>query len=115
MELVAMIKGITVNLIMQEKTGVDDFGAPIYKTTKKEIENVLVAPSTSDDVVNSTNLYGKKAIYNIAIPKSDTNEWEDQYVEFFGKTWHVFGFTTIGIDDLIPLTWNKKAMVERYG
>lgn len=109
-----MIKGITVNLIHQKQNGSDAFGAPVYEDEIIQVDNVLVAPSSSDDIVDSTNLYGKKAIYNLAIPKEDTNIWEDQYVEFFGKRWHVFGFTTQGIESMIPLSWNKKAMVELY-
>lgn len=110
-----MIKGITVKLIQQEQVGTDGFGAPIYITKPIDVENVLVTPSSSDDITSSVQLYGKKAVYTLGIPKGDTHEWEDQFVEFFGKTWRVFGFATEGIESMIPLDWNKKVMVERYG
>lgn len=109
-----MIKGITVTLITKEKVGEDDFNAPIYKDVKKEVDNVLVTPTSSDDVINQLNLTGKKAIYTLAIPKDDTNDWEDAEVSFFDQKWRTFGFVTQGIDHLIPLDWNKKVMVERY-
>ncbi len=109
------IKGITVTLIKNQKTGEDSFGAPIYSTERIDVPNVLVSPSSSDDIVNSTSLYSKKAIYTLAIPKGDMNEWEDTYVEFFGYRWHTFGFVQEGIESMIPLDWNKKVMVERYG
>lgn len=109
-----MLKGITVILINKAETGKDPFGAPIYSETETEVENVLVAPTQSDDVVNQLSLTGRKAVYTLAIPKGDENIWENAEVRFFGERWRVFGIPTQGIDELIPLDWNKKVMVERY-
>lgn len=109
-----MIKGITVTLITRTQDGTDPMGAPIYKTSTTSVDNVLVSPTSSDDVVNQLSLTGRKAVYTLAIPKGDTNVWENQIVEFFGEQWRVFGIPTQGIDELIPLSWNKKVMVERY-
>src|SRR5699024_8655639 len=109
-----MIKGITVTLINKVKTGEDPFGAPIYEDVEVEVDNVLVSPTSTDDIVNQLNIDGKKAVYTLAIPKDDTNNWEDAEVFFFGKRWKTFGIPTEGIDHLIPLNWNKKVMVERY-
>lgn len=97
------------------KTGTDPFGNPIYEETDIDVENVLVSPTSTDDIVNQLTLTGKKAVYTLAIPKGDTNDWEDKEVKFFGKHWRTFGFPIEGIEDLIPLDWNKKVMVERYG
>lgn len=109
-----MLKGITVVLYDKVQTGVDPFNQPIYEETEIEVENVLVAPSTTDDITTSTDLVGKKAVYTMAIPKGDTHEWENKRVKFFGQEWKVFGFTLQGIEENIPLSWNKKVMVERY-
>ena len=111
----AKIKGITVTLINKVETGKDPFGKPIYEDAEILVDNVLVSPTSSDDIVNQLNLTGKKAVYTLAIPKGDTNVWEDKEVRFFGERWRVFGFATQGIEELIPLDWNKKVMVERYG
>ena len=109
------IKGITVTLISKQETGKDPFGEPIFEDFEIEVDNVLISPTTSDDIVNQMTLTGKKAVYTLAIPKGDTNNWEDQEVRFFGEKWRVFGIPLQGIDHLIPLDWNKKVMVERYG
>ena len=109
------IKGITVTLISKQETGKDPFGEPIYEDVEIEVDNVLISPTTSDDIVNQMTLTGKKAVYTLAIPKGDTNDWEDQEVRFFGEKWRVFGAPLQGIDHLIPLDWNKKVTVERYG
>ena len=111
----AMIKGITVIVKKKVRIGTDRFNHAIYDFENESVENVLVAPSSSDDVVSAQDLYGKKAVYTLAIPKGDAHNWEDTIVEFFGKQWKTFGFPLEGIEENIPLDWNKKVMVERYG
>ena len=111
----ARIKGIAVTLYERTETGRDAFNAPVYAETAVRVENVLVAPASDTDVVNAMQLYGKKAVYTLGIPKGDAHAWEDTDVEFFGRRWRTFGFGSEGIDGLIPLDWNKKVMVERYG
>ncbi|MBF7051677.1 hypothetical protein [Streptococcus sp. HF-2466] len=108
------IKGITVTLIDKVETGSDPFGAPIFEDRETEVKNVLVVPTQSEEIINQMNLFGKKAVYTLGIPKGDTYDWEDKEVRFFGKKWRVFGPTIEGIDHLVPLEWNKKVMVERY-
>jgi hypothetical protein len=109
-----MIKGITVTLINKKEVGKDPFNKPIYKDVEIPVGNVLVSPTSTDDIVNQLNIDGKKAVYTLAIPKNDKNNWEDAEVFFFGKRWRTFGMPTEGIDHLIPLEWNKKVTVERY-
>lgn len=108
------IKGITVTLINKKEVGRDPFDSPIYEDVEIPVENVLVSPTSTDDIVNTMNLTGRKAVYTLAIPKGDTNDWENKEVRFFGERWRVIGMPLQGIDELIPLDWNKKVMVERY-
>lgn len=109
------IKGITIILVDKIQVGVDPFGKPIYDDSDLEVENVLVAPISSDDVINQQSLTGKVAVYSLGIPKDDTHDWEDKEVKFFGQRWRTFGIPLEGMEHLIPLDWNKKVMVERYG
>lgn len=108
------IKGKAIILVDKIKTGNDPFGNPIYKDDEISVENVLISPTSSDDVVNQLSLTGRKAVYTLAIPKGDTHNWENKEVIFFNQRWRVFGIPLEGIEDLIPLDWNKKVMVERY-
>lgn len=110
----ARIKGITVTLINRKETGTDPFDNPIHEDVEIEVDNVLVKPTSSDDIVNTKDLTGRTAIYTLAIPKGDNNIWENQEVRFFGERWKTFGIPLQGIEELIPLDWNKKVMVERY-
>lgn len=111
----AKLKGTTIILVEKIEQGRDPFGHPIVREEKIEISNVLIQPTSTDDIVNQMDLTGKKAVYTLAIPKSDTHNWEDKEIEFFGKRWRTFGHTLEGLDHLIPLDWNKKVMVECYG
>lgn len=110
-----MIKGITVKLHKRSKNGEDEFHQPIYTDDGSvDVENVLVSPVSADERISSLDLEGRHIVYELAIPKGDNNKWEDQIVEFFGQEWHVYGIPVIGIEDMIPLQWNKKVTVERY-
>lgn len=107
------IKGITVVLVEERTVGVNPLGEKITKPICVEVDNVLVAPASETDIVNNTDLTGGKAVYTLAIPKGDTHKWEDATVKFFGETWKATGIPTMGIEENIPLSWNKKVTVER--
>ena len=109
------IRWIPILLYDKVEVGEDPFGAPLYEDRAITVENVLVSPTSTDDIVNQLNITGKKAVYTLGIPKGDTHNWEDKEVEFFGQRFRTFGFTTQGIEGMIPLDWNRKVMVERYG
>lgn len=109
------MKGITVILLERTQTGVDPFNRPTYAETETPVENVLVAPVSpgGEDVPDTLDLTGRKAVYTLAIPKGDANSWEGNRVRFFGETWNVIGVPTEGIEAMIPLAWNRKVRVER--
>lgn len=111
----ALIKGITVQLYQKTQTGIDEFRAPVYTEAAVDVENVLVQPVSAEQVVNDLQLYGKRAEYELCIPKGDVHNWENRKVVFFGHTWHTFGFVQEWIEELVPLDWNRKVKVERYG
>lgn len=109
------IKGIAVTLYTTTQNGVDEFNNPIEVETAVTVNNVLVGEPSADDIVNSTELYGKKIVYTLAIPKGDANNWENKKVAFFGANFRTFGSVTQGIESMIPGSWNKKVKVEKYG
>ena len=109
-----MIKGITVTLYERTKSGSDAFNDAIYTETAVEVSNVLVTPVDSTEVVSSLTLEGKKAVYELCLPKWDTHEWENCRVSFFGKDWIAFGLTREYIEANVPLSWNRKVKVARY-
>lgn len=110
----ALLKGITVILYERVQVGTDNFGAPVYEDAGVHISNVLVSPVSTDDIVSEIQISGKRAAYELCIPKGDSHTWENREVEFFGRKWRTVGLPKEYIDDLIPLQWNKKVQVERY-
>ena len=107
-----MIEGIAVELKVREKTGKDGFNRATYDESWVKVENVLVGEPSTEDVTNTLNLTGKHLAYTLAIPKGDVHVWTDTEVKFFGKTFKTIGEPVQGIDDMIPLSWNKKVKVE---
>lgn len=111
------MKGVTVTLTVKTQTGTDAFNAPVFTTTTESVSDVLVGEPSSDDITNTLTMYGAKAVYRLAIPKGDTHEWRDTLVTLhapFSGTFHTIGIPTAGIEENIPLRWNKKVLLERY-
>lgn len=113
--MASLIKGIPVILHERTKTGEDLFGAAEYAENPVTVENVLVTPVAADDVVQDLQLYGKRAAYELCLPKGDSHRWEDCRVEFFGQSWRVYTPVQEYIEAQLPLDWNRKVRVERYG
>lgn len=113
--MAALIKGITVTLYERQETGRDPFNAPVYQETPVEVADVLVYPTAQENVTSDLQLYGKRAVYDLCIPKGDTHEWEGAAVAFFGQKFRAFGPVIQYIESNVPLNWNKKVRVERYG
>lgn len=109
-----MIKGITVKLYQKTESGRDDFNHPIYTETAIDVENVLIGHPSSTEVLDTLNITGRKAVYTLGIPKGDTHDWEDKTVKFFGRKFKTIGIPVEGIEELIPLSWNKQIKVEVY-
>lgn len=109
------MRGYTVTLYDRTETGRDELNHPIYEETPVTVENVLIAPAASMEVLEPTNLEGRRGDYTLAIPKGDTNDWATgKKVAFFDREWRIIEMPEEGIEWLIPLSWNKKVRVERY-
>lgn len=109
-----MIKGIKVTLYEKTAIGKDALNKTIYETNPVEVDNVLVTPMSSVEIINNTNLYGAKGIYQLCLPKGDSHRWENSKVEFFGKEFETFGIVQEYIEENLPLYWNKKVNVKIY-
>lgn len=115
----ARIKGITVNLYEETIIGYDKFNDPIYSEDPVQVENVLIGEPSSDEIVTSTNLYGKTISYMLAIPKGDTHNWVNKKVSWtdaYGTTHTVrtFGYPITGVEENIPvqIPWHMKVRAE---
>lgn len=109
MKTVAVVLHTFVPTRQRDKTN-----RPVMQETTVTVEGCLYAPVSTEDVINTLNLTGKKAEYQICIPKGDTNNWENARVEFIGKVWETIGVPEEGIEENIPLKWNRKIKVAKY-
>lgn len=113
-------RGITVSLLTRTQSGTDAFNRPVCQESSVAVDNVLVGSPTDQELVSDLQMYGKKCVYVLAIPKGDAHQWEDSFVEFDPtggsnpQRFRTFGIATAGIEDLIPLAWNKQIHVEAY-
>lgn len=106
------IRGIRVCLFEKKMTGTDPLGNPVFEEEEVFVDNVLVAPTSFDEAAQVLDLTGKRAVYTLGIPKGDDHDREGNVVSFFGRRFRVFSPVVEGIEDLIPLDWNRKVMVE---
>lgn len=102
------LTGIPVTLLQLSRGAASDTWTPVA------VDNVLIAPFSEVDTTAAAPASGHRALYHLAIPKTDTHRWEGQLVQFWGDTWSVIGTPTQGLDHLIPGPWNKKVVVELY-
>lgn len=108
------MKGIPITLYNKVEIGRDAFNKPIYDDVPETVENILIEPLSDSEVLETLSLTGRKAVYRIGIPKGDQHDWTDKKVSFFGQDFRAIGIPIEGIEEMIPLEWNKKVTVERY-
>lgn len=111
--------GQTVTLYEKTKTGLDAFGAPVYEEIPVTVENVLIGEPTTDEISQAADLYEKKIMYMIGIPKGDTHNWVDSVVEWVDAygirhKCRSFGLPITGIEKNIPTPWHMKVRLEAY-
>lgn len=109
-----MIKGITVTLWERTQTGADPFGRPVETEVPVQVQNVLPAPSTQEDIVSSLELYGRHAVYDLYLPKGDGHDWKNVRVDFFGQSFRTFGPVAGYVGANVPGPWNRRVRAEQY-
>lgn len=110
-----MLKGMTVQIVVKTEAGVDAFGTMQYTETLEDVADVLVGQPSASDHTTSISVYGKRCAYVLGIPRTDTHEWVDTEVVIFGERYRTIGYPERGIDENVPLRWNRNVRVERYG
>lgn len=108
------MKGIPITLYNKIEIGRDAFNKPVYDDVPETVENVLIEAISSAEVLETLSLTGRRTIYRLGIPKGDQHDWTDKKVSFFGRDFRTIGIPIEGIEEMIPLEWNKKVTVERY-
>lgn len=109
------IKGETVILWVPQTSEEDPFGHTVEgDLTPVTVENVLITPGESADVIDTTNLSGKHIAYTLHIPKGDTHDWTGRKVTVRGEDYRTVGKARYYTSENVPLSWNGEIMVEQY-
>ena len=87
-----MLKGITVILVDETEESEDPFGQPVTVKEEIAVDNVLVAPASTDDVTAEMSLTGKKIVYELAIPKGDSHTWANRRSSFLVRPGELWAF-----------------------
>lgn len=66
------MRGIEVVLHVKTEIGKDPLNHPIYEEHPEVVENVLVAPMSTQEILDTLNLTGREAVYQLGIPKRTT-------------------------------------------
>lgn len=114
-----MIRGTTVTLYERTQTGTDALNAPIYTETPVQVSDVLIGEPGTEDIVTATQLYGKRLLCWLGIPKGDAHNWRDAVVEWtdaYGRTLSLrtFGEPLTGIEANVPTRWHMKVRCAAY-
>ena len=108
------MRGMTVQLALTTQTGVNAIGEVIETEELVDVDDVLVGSPSSDDATETYSLYGKTCAFVLGIPKNDTHDWTDKEVIIRGERYKTIGYPQRGIDENVPLRWNRNVRVERY-
>ena len=54
------IHGMQITLIDKQVVSVDPFGSPVVKDVEITVDNVIVSPATTEDVISQMSVTGKK-------------------------------------------------------
>ncbi len=109
------LKGETVTLWIPQSSEVDPFGKEIERSPEAvEIEDVLITPGASAEILDSTDLEGHVIQYTLHIPKADDHDWAHRKVTIRGKDYRTIGEARYYTEANVPLRWNGEIGVERY-
>ncbi len=109
-----LIKTVTIQLQVKTLQETDILNHLIYATEWIDVPGVLIGEPSSDEITNSFNMYGKQITAMLAIPKGDTNNWEDTLIKFNDVTYRTIGAPIEGIEANVPLSWHRKVRLVKY-
>lgn len=103
--------GETVTITQRSEVGRDGFNNPIFEDTETDVENVLVAPATGDDVIESVRPEGSEVKYTLYFPKTFVGKLENERVKVRGDWLDVIGCPDCFDLNNCPTDWNMVVKV----
>lgn len=85
------MRGETVCVHARVQTGTDDLNDAVWEDVELEVDNVLVAPGASQDVVSSMRPDGVQVRYTLYFPKTFDGRLEHCSIDVRGERLDVVG------------------------
>ncbi len=109
------MKTTTIQLVNKTEVGRKPMGEPVYEETFEDVDGVLVGSPTTEQLLATMELEGKKIVYMLGIPKGDDHDWTDREVIIWGERFITLGFPETAEPENVPLSWGKVVKVAHYG
>lgn len=110
-----MLRGETVQVKTFEVTGFDRFNAPQTSEVVETVDNVLVAPGSTQDLGEDRPL-GVEVKYTLYFPKTYGKTLENAEICVRGEWLKTIGFSDVYDPSFCPTDWNMTVEVgEAHG
>lgn len=108
-----MISGMEVEVVRRTMTGRDEMGEPIFSESHEPVGNVLVTPSSTDEMDETNRAFGISCELTLHFPKDYTASLEGCSVIVYGDEYRVLGDPQPYMPENTPTPWNREAKVAR--
>ena len=108
-----LLEGETVVVIHRAEVGRGAGNTPIYTEVEEAVDDVLVSPASTSDVIESNRPDGTELVYRLDFPKTWTRSLRGCRVRVRGEEFHVAGDPRPFLGSLTPGRWNRPVNVER--
>ena len=108
-----MIRGENVTVTRKVLSSRDGMGEPVFSTSTETVANVLWHESSTDEMDESTRMYGVTCDLSLDFPKSYTASLEGCTVTVRGVDYRVLGDPKGYMEQNTPTPWNRPVRVAR--
>lgn len=108
-----MISGTSVTVLRRVLSSRDEMGEPVFATSTETVGNVLVTPSSTDEMDETNRAFGVTCELTLHFPKSYTASLDGCAVEVSGVEYRVLGDPQPYMPENTPTPWNRPVKVAR--
>ena len=108
-----MIRGVDVTVTRRTATTCDAMGEPVFSLTTTTVGNVLWHEASTDEIDESTRMFGVECDLSLDFPKTYTDSLEGCTVNVNGDEYRVLGDPKGYMAENTPTPWNRSVKVAR--
>lgn len=100
-----MLTGETVYIEDRVKVGETNHKEPLFETSERAVDNVLIAPRSTSDIAEATRPDGVMVAYKLYFPKTFDESLRGKRVKVYGEWFDVIGDPRPWRNPLTPTDW----------